>query len=115
MLRALDQSLQKAVLNIAHGQLLDENFLMSIATVGALVLGEYAEAVFVMLFYQIGELFQSIAVGKSRASIAALMDIRPDMARVLRGDSKLEVDPFEVQVGDTIEIRPGEKIPKGDG
>ena len=103
--------LKKAILNIVHGQLLDENFLMAIATVGALVLGEYAEAVFVMLFYQVGELFQSIAVGKSRASIAALMDIRPDMARVLRDELRIEVDPFEVQVGDTIEIRPGEKIP----
>jgi len=103
--------LKKSVENVAHGQLLDENFLMSIATVGALVLGEYAEAVFVMLFYQVGELFQSIAVGKSRASIAALMDIRPDMARVLRDGEAHEVDPFEVSVGDLLEIRPGEKIP----
>ncbi len=103
--------LKKAVLNITHGQLLDENFLMAIATVGALVLGEYAEAVFVMLFYQVGELFQSIAVGKSRASIAALMDIRPDVARVLRDGEGIEVDPFEVTVDEIIEIRPGEKIP----
>ena len=103
--------LKKSVENVAHGQLLDENFLMSIATVGALVLGEYAEAVFVMLFYQVGELFQSIAVGKSRASIAALMDIRPDMARVLRDGEACEVDPFEVSVDEVLEIRPGEKIP----
>ncbi|MBQ9806433.1 MAG: cadmium-translocating P-type ATPase [Clostridia bacterium] len=103
--------LKKAALNIAHGQLLDENFLMAIATIGALVLGEYAEAVFVMLFYQVGELFQSIAVGKSRASIASLMDIRPDVARVLRDGEGVEVDPFEVAVDEIIEIRPGEKIP----
>ena len=103
--------LRKAVLNVAHGQLLDENFLMAIATVGALVIGEYHEAVFVMLFYRVGELFQSIAVGKSRRSIAALMDIRPDMARVLRNGEELTVDPDEVAVGEIILIRPGEKIP----
>lgn len=103
--------LRKAVMGVAHGQLLDENFLMALATVGALGLGEYAEAVFVMLFYQVGELFQSIAVGKSRQSIASLMDIRPDMARVVREGTECEVDPEEVRVGETIVIRPGEKIP----
>lgn len=102
--------LQKAALGILHGQLLDENFLMSIATVGALVIGEYPEAVFVMLFYQVGELFQSIAVGKSRRSIAALMDIRPDMARVLRDGVEREVDPDEILVGETIVVRAGERI-----
>ncbi len=100
-----------AVSKILHGQLLDENFLMAIATVGALVIGEYPEAVFVMLFYQVGELFQSIAVGKSRRSIAALMDIRPDMARVLRDGTEYEVDPEDVAVGETIVVRPGEKLP----
>ena len=103
--------LRKAILGVAHGQLLDESFLMSLATVGALALGEYGEAVFVMLFYQVGELFQSIAVGKSRQSIAALMDIRPDMARVVRDGAEYEIDPDEVTVGEIIVIRPGEKIP----
>ena len=103
--------LRKAVLGVAHGQLLDESFLMALATVGALALGEYGEAVFVMLFYQVGELFQSIAVGKSRQSIAALMDIRPDMARVVRDGAEYEIDPDEVAVGEVIVIRPGEKIP----
>lgn len=102
--------LQKAVLGIVHGQLLDENFLMSIATVGALVIGEYPEAVFVMLFYQVGELFQSVAVGKSRRSIAALMDIRPDTARVLRDGIEYEVEPEEVLVGEMIVVRAGERI-----
>ena len=103
--------LWKAARNIVHGQVFDENFLMCIATVGALVLGEYAEAVGVMLFYQVGELFQSCAVGKSRRSIAALMDIRPDSARVERAGEWVEVDPDEVAVGENIEVRPGEKIP----
>lgn len=103
--------LWKAAHGIANGQLLDESFLMAIATVGALVLAEYPEAVFVMLFYQIGELFQSIAVGKSRRSIAALMDIRPDTARVLRNGTEETVDPDEVGVDEIILIRPGEKIP----
>ena len=103
--------LWKAVRNIAHGQVFDENFLMSLATVGALVLGEYSEAVGVMLFYQVGELFQSYAVGKSRRSIAQLMDIRPDSARVEREGELLTVDPEEVEVGEIIEVRPGEKIP----
>ena len=103
--------LWKAGRNITHGQVFDENFLMCIATVGALILGEYAEAVGVMLFYQVGELFQSCAVGKSRRSIAALMDIRPDCARVEREGTWVEVDPEEVAVGEIIEVRPGEKIP----
>ncbi|MCI8808250.1 MAG: cadmium-translocating P-type ATPase [Oscillospiraceae bacterium] len=103
--------LWKAVRNIGHGQVFDENFLMCVATVGALVLGEYAEAVGVMLFYQVGELFQSVAVGRSRQSIAQLMDIRPDSANVERDGQILEVDPEEVAVGETIVIRPGEKVP----
>lgn len=100
-----------ALRNLLHGQLLDENFLMVIATVGALVIGQYPEAVFVMLFYQVGELFQSIAVGRSRRSIAALMDIRPDIATVVRGDKEETVAPEEVQVNEIIIVRPGEKIP----
>lgn len=103
--------LWKAVRNIGHGQVFDENFLMCVATVGALVLGEYSEAVGVMLFYQVGELFQSYAVGKSRRSIAQLMDIRPDVANVERDGQIIEVDPDEVAVGEVIVIRPGEKIP----
>lgn len=103
--------LWKAVRNIGHGQVFDENFLMCVATVGALVLGEYSEAVGVMLFYQVGELFQSVAVGKSRKSIAQLMDIRPDVANVEREGRILEVAPDEVAVGETIVVRPGEKVP----
>ena len=103
--------LWKAVRNIAHGQVFDENFLMCIATIGALVLGEYAEAVGVMLFYQVGELFQSYAVGRSRRSIAQLMDIRPDSANVERDGQIVQVDPEEVAVGEVIVVRPGEKVP----
>lgn len=103
--------LWEAARNIIHGQVFDENFLMGLATIGALALGEYAEAVFVMLFYQVGELFQSYAVGKSRRSVAALMDIRPDTANVERDGEVLTVDPEEVNVGEVIVIRPGEKIP----
>ena len=103
--------LWKAIRNIGHGQVFDENFLMCVATVGALVLGEYSEAVGVMLFYQVGELFQSYAVGKSRRSISQLMDIRPDVANVERDGQILEVDPDEVAVGEVIVIRPGEKVP----
>ena len=103
--------LRKAGLNILHGQVFDENFLMCVATIGALILGEYAEAVGVMLFYQVGELFQSVAVGKSRRSIAQLMDIRPDSANLMRDGEVLEVDPEEVAVGETILVRPGEKVP----
>ncbi len=103
--------LWKAVRNIAHGQIFDENFLMTIATVGALVTGEYPEAVFVMLFYRVGELFEELAVGKSRASIASLMEIRPDIANV-ECDGRVEtVDPAEVAVGDVILVRPGERVP----
>ncbi len=100
-----------ALRNIAHGQLFDEQFLMSVATVGALALGEYTEAAAVMLFYQTGELFQSIAVGKSRKSIAALMDIRPDSATVIRDEKEYTVSPEEVAAGETLIVRPGEKIP----
>ena len=103
--------LRKAALNIAHGQVFDENFLMALATLGALALGEYSEAVGVMLFYQVGELFQTHAVGQSRKSIAALMDIRPDEANLLRDGEPVTVDPEEVQVGQQILIRPGEKVP----
>lgn len=102
--------LWEAVCNIRHGQVFDENFLMCVATLGALVLGEYTEAVGVMLFYQVGELFQSLAVSKSRRSIAQLMDIRPDSAHVLRGGEEVTVDPDEVQVGETLVVRPGERI-----
>ena len=112
------QVLRKAGINIAHGQIFDENFLMAIATVGALCIGflpdaepEYAEAVFVMLFYQVGELFESIAVGKSRKSISSLMDIRPDSANVERNGEVLTVAPDEVAVGEIILVKPGEKIP----
>ncbi len=100
-----------ALRNIAHGQVFDEHFLMAIATVGAFATGEYPEAVFVMLFYQVGELFQSYAVGKSRRNISALMDIRPDCASLERDGTVVEVDPEEVSVGDVIVVRPGEKIP----
>ena len=103
--------LWKAVRNIAHGQVFDENFLMALATVGALALGEYSEAVGVMLFYQVGELFQTHAVGQSRKSIAALMDIRPDTASVERDGAFVEADPEEVAVGDVIQVKPGEKVP----
>ncbi len=103
--------LWKALRNIKNGQVFDENFLMAIATVGALAIGEYPEAVFVMLFYQVGELFQAVAVGKSRKSIAALMDIRPDSANVERNGEVETVDPDEVAVGETIVIKPGERVP----
>ncbi|MCI8475120.1 MAG: cadmium-translocating P-type ATPase [Oscillospiraceae bacterium] len=103
--------LWKALRNIKNGQVFDENFLMAIATVGALVIGEYPEAVFVMLFYQVGELFQAVAVGRSRRSIAALMDIRPDYANVERNGEVEKVDPEEVAVGEIILIRPGERVP----
>ena len=102
---------KRAVKNIFKGQVFDENFLMSIATIGAFFIGEYPEGVAVMLFYQVGELFQSYAVGKSRKSIASLMDIRPDYANVKKGDELVKVDPDEVQIGDIILIKAGEKIP----
>lgn len=102
---------KRAVKDILKGQVFDENFLMSIATIGAFFIGEYPEGVAVMLFYQVGELFQSYAVGKSRKSIASLMDIRPDYANVKKGDELVKVDPDEVQIGDIIVIKAGEKIP----
>ena len=102
----------KAGKGIMNRQVTDENFLMALATVGALAIGEYPEAVFVMLFYQVGELFQSYAVDQSRKSITALMDIRPDYANMEGPDGQLEqVDPEDVAVGDTIVIKAGERIP----
>ena len=108
--------LKRAAVNIAHGQVFDENFLMAIATIGAFCTGffgegEYPEAVFVMLFYQVGELFQGYAVGKSRKSISELMDIRPDYANLWRDGELSQVDPEEVAVGDEIAVKPGERIP----
>ena len=101
----------KAITNILHGQVFDENFLMTIATIGALILGEHSEGVAVMLFYQVGEWFQSYAVSKSRKSIASLMDIRPDYANIERDGKLVQVDPDEVQIGETIVVKPGERIP----
>ena len=103
--------LRKAVLGIVHGEVFDENFLMAVATVGALCLGEFSESVAVMLFYQIGELFQSYAVGKSRKNISALMDIRPDYANIEADGQLTQVDPDEVPVGSMIVVQPGEKVP----
>jgi len=101
----------KALRNIARGRIFDENFLMLIATVGAFVLQDYREGVAVMLFYQVGELFQSYAVNRSRKSISELMDIAPEFANVMRGGKLETVDPEEVEVGETIVVKPGEKIP----
>jgi Cd2+/Zn2+-exporting ATPase len=109
--------LKKAWLGIIHGRVFDENFLMAVATVGAFALalyeesGDYLEAVAVMLFYQIGEFFQSYAVGKSRRDIAALMDIRPDYANIEKDGKIIKVDPDYVEIGQTIIIQPGERIP----
>ena len=104
--------LVKAVKGILNRQVFDENFLMAVATVGAIILGEYSEGVAVMLFYQIGELFQSYAVGKSRRNISELMDIRPDYANVEREDGSVErTDPDEVSIGSLIVVGPGEKVP----
>ena len=108
--------LRKAFLGIRSGQLLDENFLMAIATVGALIIGltqtgDYVEAVAVMLFFQVGELFENYAIGKSRKSISALMDIRPDYANIRQNGQLVQVDPEEVVIGTTIYIQPGEKVP----
>ncbi|MGV2686767.1 heavy metal translocating P-type ATPase, partial [Clostridium perfringens] len=89
----------------------DENFLMSVATIGAFCLGEYSEGIAVMLFYQVGELFQSYAVSKSRRSISELIDIRPDYANVLRNGELIQVDPEEVQVNEIVVVKPGERIP----
>ncbi len=101
----------KAITNILHGQVFDENFLMTIATIGALILGEHSEGVAVMLFYQVGEWFQSYAVSKSRKSIASLMDIRPDYANIEQDGKLVQVDPDEVSIGSTIIVKPGERIP----
>ncbi len=108
--------LWKAAVNIAHGQIFDENFLMCVATIGAFIsgalsTGDYMEGVAVMLFFQVGELFESVAVGRSRKSIAALMDIRPDIANVERDGGVEEVDPEEVGIGEIILIQPGERVP----
>ena len=103
--------LWKAARNIVHGQVFDECFLMSIATLGAFAVREFPEAAAVMLFYQVGELFQSVAVGRSRRSIAALMDIRPDHANVIRDGRETEVSPDEVETGEIILVKAGERIP----
>ncbi|MDE7323841.1 MAG: cadmium-translocating P-type ATPase [Lachnospiraceae bacterium] len=103
--------LKKAVLGIVNGQVFDENFLMALATVGAIILGEYTEGTAVMLFYQIGELFQSYAVGKSRRNISALMDIRPDYANIEQDGELEQVDPDDVEIGTIIVVQPGEKVP----
>jgi len=103
--------LRKAFLGIIHGEVFDENFLMAVATVGAVLLGDFREGVAVMLFYQVGELFQSYAVGKSRKSISALMDISPDYANVETDDGFTQVDPDEVEIGTVIVVLPGEKVP----
>ena len=102
---------KKAIRNIFRGKVFDENFLMTVATIGAFGIGEYPEAVAVMLFYQVGELFQSYAVDKSRKSIASLMDIRPDFANLWQDGEIKKVDPDEVKIGDKIIVKPGEKIP----
>ena len=101
----------KAVKNVEKGDFFDENFLMTIATLGAIIIGEYPEAVAVMLFYEIGELFQSYAINKSRKSIADMMDIKPEYANVIRDNKSQKVDPDEVQIGEIIEIKPGERVP----
>lgn len=101
----------KAFCNIRQGEAFDENFLMTVATAGAFALGEYSEGVAVMLFYQIGEWFQSYAVSRSRQSITALMDIRPDYANVERNGELVQVDPDEVAVGEIITVKPGERVP----
>lgn len=101
----------KAITNILHGQVFDENFLMTIATAGALILGEHSEGVAVMLFYQVGEWFQSYAVSKSRKSITSLMNIRPDYANIEQDGKLVQVDPNEVKIGDTIIVKPGERVP----
>ena len=102
---------RKALRNIFRGKVFDENFLMTVATIGAFGIGEFPEAVAVMLFYQVGELFQSYAVDKSRKSIASLMDIRPDYANIEKDGKVLKVDPDDVNIGDIIIIKPGEKVP----
>ena len=104
--------LRKAGKGIMNRQVFDENFLMAVATIGAIALGDYTEGVAVMIFYQIGELFQSYAVGKSRRNISELMDIRPDYANIRTESGELEqVDPDEVEIGSIIVVQPGEKVP----
>ena len=103
--------LRKAFKGILNKQVFDENFLMAVATIGAIALGNYTEGVAVMLFYQIGELFQSYAVGKSRRNISELMDIRPDYANIEKDGELEQVDPDEVEVGTIIVVQPGEKVP----
>ena len=103
--------LLKAIKNLFRGQVLDENFLMSIATIGAVAIGEYSEAVGVMLFYKIGEYLQQKAVGQSRKSISALMEIKAEFANLVQGGKMIQVDPEEVEVGDVIVVKPGEKVP----
>ena len=101
----------KAVKNVEKGDFFDENFLMTVATLGAIIIGEYPEAVAVMLFYEVGELFQSYAINKSRKSIADMMDIKPEYANVIRDNKSIKVDPDEVQIAEIIEIKPGERVP----
>ena len=103
--------LKKAIKNIFNGEIFDENFLMCVATIGAICIKEFPEAIAVMLLYQIGEQFQSMAVGKSRRAIKALMKIKPDFANVLRNGEIIRVSPEEVQIGENIIIKPGEKVP----
>ncbi len=103
--------LWNALRNILHGQVFDENFLMCVASIGAFFCGEYPEGVMVMVLYQVGELFQSVAVGRSRDAISSMMDLCPDEARVVRNGQTEVVDPTEVEVGETVELRPGERIP----
>ncbi|MBR3716544.1 MAG: heavy metal translocating P-type ATPase, partial [Bacteroidaceae bacterium] len=112
------ETLHEGAEGLAHGEALNEHFLMAVATIGALCIGflpgaetQFPEAVFVMLFFQVGELFEGYAEGKSKDSIAHLMDIRPDVAHVERGGQVLSVSPEQVEVGETIVVRPGEKIP----
>ena len=103
--------LKEALENITKGEVFDENFLMSVATIGAFAIGEFPEAVAVMLFYQIGELFQDYAVDKSKKSISSLMDIRPDYANVLRDGKEEKINPAQVKIGEEIVVKPGEKVP----
>ena len=107
----IETEIKKAIRNIVKGKVFDENFLMTIATIGAFVIGEFPEAVAVMLFYQIGELFQDYAVDKSRESISNLMNLRPDFANVMVDGALEQVDPDDVEIGSEIVVQPGEKIP----
>jgi len=101
----------RAFRNISRGQIFDENFLMTVATIGAFAIGEYPEGVAVMLFYQVGEYFQDLAVNKSRRSIASLMDIRPDYANLIEGDGSKRVEPQAISIGEDILVKPGERVP----